>query len=288
MAHQLFKFTQKLYGIPHLVNRQSFEAIEIYLAKRNRMIPMMPDGGVNMDDMNEQDEAPDDLDDIDGVGIINITGPLTYKTTGFEALCGGCSYEMILEQADDLIEMGATSIVMVFDSGGGEAYGCFESANTLRSMCDAANVPLYAYVDGMCASAAYGLACVADEIVMNQYADVGSVGVLVALMDSSKNMEQEGYKPIFISAGKQKIPYAEDGSFTKSFLSDLQTKVDSLYNAFCQHVSDNTGLSVQEVKDTEAKTFMASDALSLGLVNQVMTNQQFVDYIVTKQGASNA
>lgn len=287
MAHSLFKLTQKLYGVPHLVNKQSFNSITSYLNNRNVMgMKLIP--SPMADDESEPEEQPDDLDDINGVGIINISGPLTYKSTGWEAMCGGCSYEDILEQAEELIEAGCNSIVMVMDSGGGEAYGVFESANTLRSMCDNAGIPLYAYVDGCAASACYALACVADEIICNPYADVGSIGVLVCLYDTSKQDEMEGIKHIYVTAGKEKIPYNEDGSFKKEFLDDLQYKVDFLYEEFCSHVSNHTEMSVEDVKNTEAKTFIAKDALKMGLINQIMSNEEFVDYILSKQGASNA
>lgn len=241
-----------------------------------------------MSDASEPEEEPDDLDDINGVGIINISGPLTNKETGWESICGGCSYESIMDQCEDLIEEGATCIVMVVDSGGGEAYGMMESANNIREQCDKAGIPLYAYIDGCSASAAYGISCVADEVIANPYSDVGSIGVLVSLVDSSKQDEMEGVKYVYVTAGKEKIPYNEDGSFRSEFIDDLQYKVDFLYEAFCSHVSSYTGLSVEDVKNTEAKTFIAPDALKLGLINKIMTNEEFVDYILSKQGASNA
>lgn len=287
MSHSLFKLTQKIMGVPHLINKQSFNNISSYLNTRNihgmKLVP-----SPMSDDSSEPDEPPDDLDDINGVGIIYISGPLAYKSNGWEALCGGCSYESIIEQCEDLIENGASSIVMVMDSGGGEAYFVFECANNIREQCDKAGIPLYAYIDGTCASACFAIACVADEVIANNYADIGSIGVLVCLENSSEQDKMEGVSHTYVTAGKEKIPYAEDGSFRPEFIDDLQYKVDFLYEAFCSHVSSYTGLSVEDVKNTEAKTFIAPDALKLGLINKIMTNEEFVDYILSKQGASNA
>ena len=282
-AHALYKLTSSLYGTPLLVDKQTFNSVTAYLNTRNAgmMLPMAPE-------QDEPAEAPDDLDDINGVGVIEVCGPLTYKSSGWEAMCGGCSYESILDQADDMLEAGATTIVLNVDSGGGEAYGVFLAAQELRKMCDEAGAQLMAYVDGTCASAAYALACVCDEVIANPYAEVGSIGVLICLTDQSKALEEAGIKPVFISAGAQKIPYAEDMSFRPEFLADLQYKVDTLYDAFAKHVTIFTGLSLEDVKATEAKTYMANDALEKGLVNKIMSNSEFVDYIVTKQGAQYA
>lgn len=274
--HGLPRLTKKLYNTPHLIEKRSFDSIAAYLNARNTNMMLMPPE----DEENGVDE-PDDLDDVGGVGVINICGPLTYKTTGWEALCGGCSYEMILEQADYYIDNGAKALVTVIDSGGGEAYNCFTMATQLRQMCDDAGIPWLCYVDGMAASAAFAWAVCADEVIANPYSEVGSVGVLIALLDDSEYMKKEGIKPIYISAGKEKIPYADDGSFRPEFLDGLQEKVDYLYDAFCQHVSVYTGLSVEEIKNTEAQVYMAQDALSKGLVNKIMTNMEFVNYVAS-------
>lgn len=271
--HSLIRLTQKIYGVPHLIEKRSFESITSYLDSRNAnlMLPPLVESEVL--------EEPDTIDDINGVGIVEISGPLTYKSSGWEAFCGGCSYESILEQAEEYIEAGATCIVMVVDSGGGEAYGMMESADTLRKMCDDAEIPLLAYVDGCSASAAYGLSCVADVVIANPYAEVGSVGVLIQLMDQSKYLEKEGIKPVFVSAGNEKIPYAEDMSFRPEFIKDLQYKVDSLYQAFASHVSKYTGLSVEDVKATQAKVYLAEDAKKVGFINDTMTRSEFVNYV---------
>lgn len=280
--HSLLRLTQSLYSTPHLISQSSFENIVAYLEQRNKGNMMLP---VGMPD-DKEDDMPDDMDDMDpemGIGVIEVMGPLTNRSTGWEAMCGGCSYEGIIDQLEEMIEAGCKSIVLHMDSGGGEAYGVFECADTMRKKCDEAGVKLYAYNDGCCASACYALACAADEVISNPYAETGSIGVLIALMDKSKYLEMEGLKPVFISAGKEKIPYANDGSFKDSFLADLQMKVDTLYESFVDHVAKYTAMTKDQIKGTEAKTFVASEALSIGLVNKVLTRSEFVQYVMDKQ-----
>lgn len=289
-AHKLLKLTQKLYLTPHLISTKSFNAIESYLNSRNAgMMPLVPSAPCEEDCENESGyESSEGLDDLRGVGVIDIIGSLTNKSTGWEAMCGGCSYESILEQAEELAEYGATTIILNIDSGGGEAYGAFECANDLRALCDTNNIKLITYVQGCAASAAYLLACVADEVICNPHGETGSIGVLISLCDRSKQLEMEGLKPVFVTAGKEKIPFTEDGSFRPAFLADLQTKVDFLYSEFVTHVSEYTGVSEEDIQNTEAKTFLAKDALQIGLINKIMTNREFVKYIVSQQGALNA
>ncbi len=275
MAHELLRLTQKLKNVPHLINQQSFENITSYLESRNFKM---------YDDWDDEPAPRAKKSNLtNGVGVIKVNGPLVNKNSGWTAMCGGCSYEGIVAQAQELVNEGAKTLVMSVDSGGGEAYGVFLAAQEVRKIADSAGVNLVGYVDGTCASAAYAMACVCDELIGNPYCEVGSIGVLIALQDRSKMMNDVGIKPIFISAGKDKIPFAEDGSFRSEFLEDLQMKVDKLYQSFAEHVSVNTGLTVEDVKATEAKTFLAEDALKLGLINKIMSNSEFVEYAAKLQ-----
>lgn len=273
MAHKLLKVTQKLYGVPHLISQTTFESIAGYLDSRNIGLMNFPEDSPEM-------VVEEEAEVIGGIGIIKIQGPTTYRKTGMEALCGGCSYEDLIDQAEDLIEDKVTTIVLDIDSGGGQAYGVFLAAKTIRKLCDDNNVQLIGYVDGICASAAYALGCVCDELIANPYSEVGSIGVLIAMTDKSKYLEKEGLKPVFVFAGENKIPYEDDGSFKPDFISDLQSKVDSLYESFVEHVSEYTGLPTGAVKATEAKTYLAKEALEIGLVNKIMSNTEFIDYVV--------
>ena len=48
------------------------------------------------------------------------------------------------------------------------------------------NIPIYAYVDGLSASAAFLWSSIADEIVARPDSEIGSVGVVVQLVNNSK------------------------------------------------------------------------------------------------------
>jgi ClpP class serine protease len=276
--HKLLRLAASLRNRPHLISKTAFQEVEAYLSARNAGMLDFP-----------QEPEPEDTEDaptgevVNGIGCITIHGPLTYRTSGWEALCGGFSYEMLLEQAEELIEAGAKTIVIDADSGGGEAYGCFESANELRAMCNDSGIRLLGYIDGSACSAMYGLICVCDEVVINPFGDAGSIGVLIALYNDSKALEQEGYERTFITDGTDKVPFADDGSWREGFLEDLQTRVSELGDEFRAHVSKYTGLSVQAIKDTQAKVYSAQDALSMGLVNKIMTRSEFIDYVVSQK-----
>jgi ClpP class serine protease len=98
-------------------------------------------------------------------------------------------------------------------------------------------------------------------------------------MNDSKKMEMEGYERTFITSGSEKVPFAADGSFRKEFLEDIQYKVDKLYENFTSYVAEHRGMTVEAVKATEAKTYLAQDAVDIGLADKVMTIEEFYGYI---------
>lgn len=214
------------------------------------------------------------------VGVINIEGPLTYKSSGFEMLCGGASYEGILSQAKQFYaDPNINTVVQMINSGGGEAYNCFQYSAELRKLADQAGKRLVTYVDGMAASAAYALGCASHEVIMNPDAEVGSIGVVVRLVNSNEANKKAGVETTYITAGDSKVPFDAEGGFREDFKADLQSKVDSLYLDFINHVATMRNISEDIVMSTEAKTFMKESALELGLADKVMTGSEFKEYL---------
>lgn len=264
------RLTSELYNKPHLISPQAFDEITSYLAMRNT------------GSLAQVDTVSADLDQpskVGAIGLVNVHGSLTNKPV--ESLCGatGTSYAGLLDQFSALIDQGCKTIVMDFSSGGGEAFNCFQTADALRAMADQNGVYVISYVQDCAASAAYALCVLADEVVAHPQGSVGSIGVLVALMNNSKALEKAGLSRTFVTAGANKIPFEADGSFREGFLADIQEQVDDLYDQFCQHVSAYTGLSVDDIKATEASVYRAPKALEMGLINSIKTNEEFAEYL---------
>ena len=274
MAHELARLRSKLFDTPLLVETKSFESILNYLDKRCEGTVE-----VNKEAAEEYSMHGTLYYKENGLGVININGPLTNKSTGWEAFCGGTSYESIKEDFEALLEEGAKTVAFIVESGGGEAYGMMDTGNYLRRLADENGVKIVSYIDGLSASAAYGLTAISDEIISNKSSEIGSIGVLIRLMNDSKALEKEGYERTFITAGDEKIPFAADGSFRKEFIDDLQYKVDTLYQEFVEYVAEHRNISIEAVRNTQAKTFLAGDAVRLGLADKLMTQEEFYSYL---------
>lgn len=273
MAHSLFRLTETIFNRPHCITATAFSQVIDYLINRNSGVASL----------ERFDDAPAEVETAptyaNGIGVLQVSGTLTYKPV--MTMCGevGTSYQSLVAQTEDMAEAGVHTIVMEVNSGGGQAAGCFEAAAEIRSICDENGIQLIGYADEQACSGAYALVCVCDVIIANPSADVGSIGVVVGLMDTSKAMQMAGLKPVFITAGDSKVPYDADGSFKQSFLDDIQAEVDSTNDEFMAHVSKFTGLGVKTIRGFEAKVFNANTAQSLGLINTVMTNKEFAQFV---------
>lgn len=271
MAHEIYRLREKLCNTPHLIHPSSFETIIDYVEKRCE--DGEPGEAVQTTSRYSYNE---DLQ----VAVLNIDGPLTYKPVtmmGFD--CGGTSYQQLKEDFSYLVESGAKTVALNISSGGGEAYQVFATARYIKELAVKNEVKLISFVDGMAASAAYALASIGDEIILNEGSEVGSIGVVVRLLNNSKQLEKEGVQRIFVTAGDSKVPFDKEGNFRDGFLADLQEKVDFLYDEFTEFVATNRSLSVDAVRATEAKTFLPEKALQLGLADSVMNSEEFYTYL---------
>jgi signal peptide peptidase SppA len=277
MAHSVPRIKARMINnTPHLIENESFQVLLDYLESRDNLTVNLPEMAISN---NLNNSSGDWVLGEGSVAYIPINGTLTYEDTMWSALCGMTSYQSIVSQMKQAASEGYRTVVLDIDSGGGEAYQTFSTARTIRKIADENDMKLISYVDGMAASAAYALAATSHEIIAHPQSEVGSIGVVTRLTNTNARDMMEGITTTYIYAGGSKIPYAEDGSFRKDFLEDIQEKVDVLYDEFVGHVASSRGIEESVVMDTDAKVFTASKAMTLGLIDTVMEVEEFAEYL---------
>lgn len=204
--------------------------------------------------------------------LVDIVGGLVNRGAwvGADFCTGLVSYEGIRAQlreiaADPKVE----SVVLDIDSPGGEAAGMFSLAAAIRDLRRSKRV--IAVVDDMAASAGYGIASSADEIVVSPTSVVGSIGVVMLHLDKSKSMERRGVTPTFIYAGAHKVDGHAFAPLPDDVRADLQRGVVAFYQQFVATVAEGRGrrLSASAAQKTEARTFIGSDAVKAGLADRI-------------------
>lgn len=222
----------------------------------------------------------------EGVLQIPISGVLL---NGFPFQVGAraTGYEYISKALDrGLADPDVKGIALIIDSPGGMVAGNFDLADKIYAA--RSQKPIHAFVNEDAYSAAYSLASSASEITVARTGGVGSIGVVTSHVDYSKALEQDGVKVTFIHAGAHKV----DGNPYEPLAADvkkrIQAEINGLYDIFVATVARNRGMDEGDIRDTEALTFPASEALSIGLADAIGTLDDsllaFANDLNNKQG----
>lgn len=203
----------------------------------------------------------------DGILTIPVKGVLLHDF-GWQFSSYATGYDYILKafergQADPQVR----GIAFLIHSPGGDVAGCFDAVDKMFAA--KGSKPVRAFAHEYAYSAAYAIASLADKIVVSRTGGVGSIGVVTAHVDYSKALENNGIKVTFIQSGAHKTdgnPYEPLGEDAKA---RIQARIDALGQVFVATVARNRKLDEKAVRDTEALTYTASEAISNGLADAV-------------------
>jgi capsid assembly protease len=158
-------------------------------------------------------------------------------------------------------------IAFLIHSPGGDVAGNFDMVDRMFAM--RGQKPVRAFASEFAYSAAYSIASVADKLVMSRTGGVGSIGVVTAHFDVSEMMKENGYKITFIHFGKHKVDGNPYEALKPEVKARIQARIDELGGVFVATVARNRGLDEDVVRGTEALTYSASEAMSIGLADEV-------------------
>lgn len=281
MSSNIFRLADRLFNQPLLATESLAHSAATYV--NNRLLGEVQ-AAVNFD--KPKGDARSLLKVKDDIAIIPIMGGLTHRMTFMDAMCTGglSSYEGLRRGFDEaLADESIKTIVLHVDSGGGEASGCFELARHI--VASRGKKKIVAYVDEFACSAAYALACSADEVIASPDADVGSIGVIMVHQELTKAFEKNGVTINVIKAGEFKGLGSPFQALSEESKTRLQQRINDTYNTFTGFVADARNISEEAVKNTEANVYSAQEALELGLINSIMSQDDFLNYL---QGSDEA
>lgn len=205
----------------------------------------------------------------DGLATVRIHGTMLRQVSprqkAISAICGVrlCSME---ETAAALLQAAADpaahTILLDIDSPGGTVNGTPELAQVVRTV--AKDKHVYAFTAGQCCSAAYWVASQADVIYAAPSATVGSIGVILPVVDSSALYDRCGLKMEVFSAGKYKSTGMDGTSLTEEQRDRLTQQVNATWARFKQAVTRRRSISEA---DMEGQTFYGLDAREHHLID---------------------
>lgn len=210
------------------------------------------------------------------VGIIEISGAITKHDQE-------CGPRGMVSKANALRELYAADniegVILKIESGGGEG-------NAMSVMLEALserNKGVVAFVDDMACSAAYGIASGCDVIVANsEKARIGSIGTYITISDYTDYWKQQGIRMIDVYASQSKDKNSEYFQAIDGNLEPLRKIADRYNSDFIESVRQNRSdkLSDNQKLWSTGKAFFADEALKIGLIDNIDTFQNTLNYFV--------
>lgn len=189
---------------------------------------------------------------------------------GKDKLTGKQIEELLLDSREDALEGRVKGILLVMNSPGGGVNDSDIIYRLLKEYKELYHVPIFAFVDGLCASGGYYIACAADKIYASDVSMVGSIGVLAwpPFMNLSDALEKIGINSLTLSAGEGKDEMNPFRSWKPDEQKQYQTLINFYYNRFVEIVAQDRSIPKETVvQNFGAKVFPAPEALSAGLIN---------------------
>lgn len=209
------------------------------------------------------------------IAIVSICGPLEHHRSWIWD-----SYDSILERLESAFcDDDVSCVIMCIDSPGGDAAGATEAHRNIQRLKKRYKKPLFAYSNEAMYSAAYSIGSAADEIWVPETGGVGSVGVICALLDKTKQNEKLGLNIKLLTTGARKADSHADRELTDDVVSAMQERVDYLGDVFFRTVAKARGMSPKDVQNLEAGVFLGQEAVDSGLADGVAGWYKFLLYV---------
>lgn len=214
------------------------------------------------------DRADDAMTVVDGVAVITVEGTLVHKGAWIGSYSGETSYQGIMTACRLAAEDPAVNgIVFEIDSFGGEVAGAFDCAATIREL--SAAKPTMAICNDHACSAAYLLASATGQIVAPKSGTIGSIGIITMHADLSGKLANEGIAVTILHAGGRKPDGNPYQPLPDDVAADITANLETIRTQFADAVALGRGnrLTAASALQTEARTWLGSDAVGVGLID---------------------
>lgn len=166
-------------------------------------------------------------------------------------------------------------IMLHINSQGGGDLDSFGIYNVVEELKKELKIPVYAYVNGLCASGGMYIACAADKIFASPVSKIGSIGVVFGpLLNFSGGLKKLGIESRTISKGKDKDMFNPMRKWKKDEGKNIDTIASHLYEQFIETVSSKRKkLTKRKLKETVgAQIFIAKEAEKQGFIDVADTS----------------
>jgi signal peptide peptidase SppA len=210
-----------------------------------------------------------------GVGTVVLRGPMMRNPDVIDQLVfGATDTEEVMAAVHEAVQRDdVQAILLDIDCPGGSVNGTPELAAAVATASRTKTV--YAFSAGQMCSAAYWVASQCDAVYATPSARVGSIGVILPVVDSSEAFAKAGLKMEVFAAGKFKSAGTPGTSLTDEQKDWLQTEVEEIAADFRSAVLAR-GRKIPD-EAMEGQTFSGRRAMRLNMAGMVDGKAQVMD-----------
>ncbi|MFC7186072.1 signal peptide peptidase SppA [Halorubrum yunnanense] len=218
------------------------------------------------------------------VGKVTVSGPITRKSGRPSPLSGpgGTTADDVVEQIEAADEdEDVEALVVELNTPGGEV---LPSDDIRRAAADF-DGPTVAYATDTCASGGYWIASGCDELWARDASLVGSIGVVGSRPNAAGLADKLGISYEQFTAGEFKdagVPLREIEADEREYLQGI---IDGYYEQFVETVSEGRDMDPEAIRETEARVYLGTDALEIGLVDDLGTKDDVEERVADLIGA---
>lgn len=162
-------------------------------------------------------------------------------------------------------------LLLYINTPGGTVFDADKIYRYIKEYKERYQIPVFAYVDGLCASGGMYVASAADQIYASDVSLVGSVGVILnSFINVSKVLDQWGIEARTVSSGKEKDTMNPLRPWAEAEEQQFQVLANDMYERFVSIVSSNRpSLSAEELVNVHgARVYPASKAKEFGFIDE--------------------
>jgi len=175
------------------------------------------------------------------------------------------------------------AVVLRIESPGGAVGPSQELYSELKQLRE--KKPVVASIGNVGASGGYYIACAAEKIYANPGSITGSIGVVAQFVSYEKLLAWAMVDVEVIKSGEFKdigSPFREMTEADRQYIQEL---IDNVYTQFKDAVGESRGLDAAQMdKVAEGKIYTGAQARELGLVDELGTINDAVDYVAESVG----
>ncbi len=221
------------------------------------------------------------------IAKIPMYGPIQFQATAPKFPLGSLNTVITPRYVERMVKRAlddnVTGLIFDINSPGGEVVPSRQIAQYIHGL----DIPTVALVENVAASGGYYISAACDYIVVDECSIVGSIGVLLPLLDFTQAAEMLGIKYRGIKAGRDKDIGNPLREMTEEHRKILQDLVDHTHNVFIEDIACYRRMDVEEVRALATGRIYVGGALELGLADMVGSMKEAVGYIKLIKGVKH-